>query len=567
MVNKISGKRSTAEIKHLQVGDEEISTIADIADTLAETFSDTSSTKHYSHKFQQHKAHAERQPLTFKSNNTETYNLPFSMDELLNALSDTNDTATGPDDIHYQMLKHLPSDALHTLLNTFSNIWLSGNFPSSWRQAYIVPIPKPDKDTTNPSNYCPIALTSCVCKIMECMLNKRLVWYLENNKLITPTQSGFRKGRSTTDHLIRLESFVREAFAQRQHAVAIFFDLEKAYDTTWKDLHNAGLRGRLPQFVSSFLQDRKFQVTVGGTYSKSHQQEMGVPQGSILSVTLFCLKINSIVKALCPGVECLLYVDDFLICYRSKHIHIIERHLQQCLNKLQDWADTNGFKFSTSKTVCMHFCRLRKSHPEPQLYLNGTLIPVEEQVKFLGLMFDSKLTFLPHIKFLKTKCTKALNLLRVIAHTSWGADQQTFLLLYRSLIRSKLDYGCIVYGSTRSSYLRMLDPVQNQALRLCTGAFRTSPSSSLCVLAGEQPLYIRRRKLSMQYCLRLSSSTQNPAYSTVFDPRFRQSFEPNQIPTLGIRIQLDLQAIGFKREHTEKFSTTKTTLAFCSSTC
>ena len=148
-----------------------------------------------------------------------------------------------------------------------------------------------------------------------------------------------------------------------------------------------------------------------------------------------------------------------------------------------------------------------------------------------------------------------------------GADQQTLLLLYRSLIRSKLDYGCIVYGSTRSSYLRMLDPVQNQALRLCTGAFGTSPSSSLCVLAGEPPLYIQRRKLSIQYCLRLSSSTQNPAYSTVFDPRFRQSFEPNQIPTLGIRIQLDLQAIGFKREHTEKFSTTKTTLAFCSSTC
>ena len=189
MVNKISGKRSTAEIKHLQVGDEEISTVADIADTLAETLSDTSLTKHYCHKFQQHKAHAERQPLTFKSNNTETYNLPFSMDELLNALSDTNDTATGPDDIHYQMLKHLPSDALHTLLNTFSNIWLSGNFPSSWRQAYIVPIPKPDKDTTNPSNYRPIALTSCVCKIMERMLNKRLVWYLENNKLITHTQS------------------------------------------------------------------------------------------------------------------------------------------------------------------------------------------------------------------------------------------------------------------------------------------------------------------------------------------------------------------------------------------
>ena len=101
------------------------------------------------------------------------------------------------------------------------------------------------------------------------------------------------------------------------------------------------------------------------------EQEMGVPQGSILSVTLFCLKINSIVKALCPGVDCSLYVDDFLICYRSKYIHIIERHLQRCLNKLQEWADANGFKFSTSKTVCVHFCRLRKHHLDPELFLYG----------------------------------------------------------------------------------------------------------------------------------------------------------------------------------------------------
>ena len=83
------------------------------------------------------------------------------------------------------------------------------------------------------------------------MINDRLVWYLEKNKIITNMQSGFRKQRSTTDQLVRLESFIREAFVQKQHAVAVFFDLEKAYDTTWKcgimkDLFDAGLRGRLP---------------------------------------------------------------------------------------------------------------------------------------------------------------------------------------------------------------------------------------------------------------------------------------------------------------------------------
>jgi len=123
---------------------------------------------------------------------------------------------------------------------------------------------------------------------------------------------------------------------------------------------------------------------------------MGVPQGSILSVTLFGLKINF--KAISPGVECSLYVDDFLICYRSKHIHIIERHLQQCLNKLADWVDTNEFKFSTYKTVCIHFCKLRKPHPEPTLLLNGrpTPVPVVEEAMFLGVIFDRKLCLSSH---------------------------------------------------------------------------------------------------------------------------------------------------------------------------
>ena len=136
-------------------------------------------------------------------------------------------------------------------------------------------------------------------------------------------------------------------------------------------------------------------------------------------------------------------------------------------------------------------CRLCSANPNPELALNGTLIPVVEQTKFLGVIFGNKLTFLPHIYYLKEKCVKALNLLRVVAHTSWGADQHTLLHLYRSLVRSKLDYGSVVYGSTRESYLRILDPIQNHALRLCLGAFRTSPASSLYVQANEPPLYIR----------------------------------------------------------------------------
>ena len=103
------------------------------------------------------------------------------------------------------MLKHLPPKSLKTLLAIFYDIWENGNIPESWELATIIPIPKPGKDHAEPTNYRPIALTSCICKTLERMINTRLVWYIEFNNLISPVQSGFRSERSTNDNLVRLK--------------------------------------------------------------------------------------------------------------------------------------------------------------------------------------------------------------------------------------------------------------------------------------------------------------------------------------------------------------------------
>ena len=429
----------------------------------------------------------------------------------------------------------------------------------------MIPVPKPGKDDTDPVNYRPISLTSCVCKTLERMINARLVWYLESQNIITNFQSGFRTNRSTNDHLVRLETFIREAFVQKQHLVSVFFDLEKAYDTTWKygilkDLKDIGLNGRLPTFISSFLSDRNFQVRVGSTLSETQQQEEGVPQGSILSVTLFSIKINNIVKALNPGVDCSLYVDDFVICYRSKSMRTIERQLQTNLDKIHSWATENGFKFSQSKTQCVHFCRLRKIHEDPTLYLNGSKIPVVSEAKFLGVIFDRKLSFIPHIKYLKSKCLKTLNLLKVLSNTNWGGDRSSLLRLYRSLVRSKLDYGCIVYGSARKSYLQMLDTIHHQGLRLALGAFRTSPVESLYVEANEPSLYVRREKLLLQYATRVATNTNNPAHDVMFDPNLKELFDtkPKEIKPIGIRLQSPLEQTNINPEYVAPMFTPET---------
>ena len=120
-------------------------------------------------------------------------------------------------------------------------------------------------------------------------------------------------------------------------------------------------------------------------------------------------QINDIVKCLGNLTDCSLYVVDFCICYRSKSMATIERQLQHNLNKIDSWATSNGFKFSKSKTQGVHFCQLRKQHDDPVLRLYGSPIPVVEESKFLGILFYRKLSFIPHIKYLKAKCLKVSN--------------------------------------------------------------------------------------------------------------------------------------------------------------
>ena len=226
----------------------------------------------------------------------------------------------------------------------------------------------------------------------------------------------------------------------------------------------------------------------------------------------------------------------------------IERKLQQSLNRLGCWCDENGFKFSPTKTMCVHFCQLRKHHLDPQLYLNGTHIPTIGEAKFIGLIFDLKLSFIPHITSLQSRCTKSPDLIKVLSNTTWGvADRKGLLRLYRALTRSKLDYGCIVYGSARQSYIKRLDTVHNQGIRLYLGACGTSPVQSLYVEANEPPLCMRRKRLSLQYNVRLMSNEVNPAHSAVFQSDFVATYEVKEraIKPLGLRNESHLDEVGF----------------------
>jgi len=459
-VRKISGKFSPPPPPVLSLEGETVADPKIVADLFAEHFASVSR-KNPDAPGARHRRDLESLGVNFASTGGESYNVPFSLSELKMALSQCHDSSPGPDDIPYAFLRHMSDSAFTFLLDLYNFIWRTGDFPSSWRVAVVLPIPKPGKDHLQATNYRPISLTSCICKVIEKMVNVRLMWYLESQNFLTPVQYGFRKVRSVSDALLSLESSICEAFANNHHQVTVFFDLEKAYDTAWChgiliSLFEFGLRGRLPVFIQGFLSHRLLRVRVGSILSKVCPLEDGVPQGSILSVTLFAVAVNGVVGVLPDGVHSSLYVDDLSISFSAARMSLIERKLQLAINRVVNWATTRGFRFSTSKTVAMHFCRIRGVHPDPDLYLANRRLSCVETTRYLGLVFDSRLTWVPHFRYVKAACQKALSL-RVLAHTSWGADRDTLLLLYRTFILSKLEYGCEVYSFATEARLRVLD--------------------------------------------------------------------------------------------------------------
>ena len=168
MIRKITGKNVASPMHHIK--DENGTLITDrvqIANTLGAAIEKSSSSKNYSKEFQSIKAQKEKQNINFKTNKNLRYNKKFTMRGLKRSLKKSNNSSPGPDQIHYEILRHLPIETLHMLLDIINETWKSDTFPESWREAIIISIPKPGKDHFNPLNYRPIALTSCICKQLK----------------------------------------------------------------------------------------------------------------------------------------------------------------------------------------------------------------------------------------------------------------------------------------------------------------------------------------------------------------------------------------------------------------
>ena len=211
------------------------------------------------------------------------------------------------------MLSNLSEQALHHVLRLYNTSWMEGTIPDPWRHSIVIPMLKDGKDPTRPDSYRPISLTSHLCKLMESMVVGRLRWYLESKKHFHPSQSGFRQGRSTLDHILRLHDTVYKALNNQRSVLAVFLDIEKAYDMVWRNgllikLHKLGIQGNMLKWIRSFLSNRSFQVRIGNTLSDTFKIDNGIPQGSVISPILFAVMMNDLPSEI--GMENALFADN-----------------------------------------------------------------------------------------------------------------------------------------------------------------------------------------------------------------------------------------------------------------
>ena len=457
---------------------------------------------------------------------------PFTLDELTHALHSKKDTSPGIDNISYSILKHLSTSSLVILCRIFNSLWATSSVPESWLHYKISPIPK-----KNSSKLRPIALATCIRKLVDSILNKRLVHWIESNNILPPNFFGFRVGSSTINAVSHLVFDVHQSFINREHVIATFLDVESAYPsvhlpTLAKIISEIGLPPHFANYI--ILMYINQQTTTFSPISPLLRRlYKGLPQGFPLSPTLYNIYSLSLIPKM-PGVKFIIFADDIIAYSFHACLSYAALRLQSAINELILNAFSLSLSLSPQKSSTLVFSLRPHNLADATLACGNTLIPIVTKTKCLGITLDSKLTWTDHIKELISNITPSINFLKALSSAQWGSDPLIMTMFYKSFIQSKIDYGSTLYGSASKSQLDKIDRIQNQCLRLIIGALKSTPIPALYAETGILPLHFRRNLLADRFIARIMSHTYTPPSLTL---KIRHvtaywRFAPHKLPLL-----------------------------------
>lgn len=390
-----------------------------------------------------------------------------------------NDCAAGWDGIPVLFIK-TGKDILTPIITRLCNLCITtGIFPNAFKQALVHPIYKCG-DKSEVSNYRPISVLNILSKILEKVLNKRLMGFLEHESILSKNQYGFRRGVCTEDAVLSLTEAVSSILDKKHKCLAIFLDLKKAFDTVsipilLNKLQNVGVRGAALNIFSDYLTNRTQRVKIKDKISQPSLLSFGVPQGSVLGPTLFLLYVNQLCQFRYPGCTVFAYADDTALLVEGVDWPDVERKADEILRLVTKWLAHNLLTLNVLKTTYVAFSITAASRPPPTLSIRAHTCEIttgdcpcssltrSTHVKYLGVVVDENLSWHHQVESVKARTRKLIYIFKLLRNS---ADTSIMKMVYFALAQSLISYCITVWGGAPKTTLLPLERAQRAVIKI-----------------------------------------------------------------------------------------------------
>ena len=340
---------------------------------------------------------------------------------------------------------------------------LNGMYPNLLKIGRVLPVFK-SGDALKLGNYRPITNLMNINKIFELLTYKRIMKFIDRFNILTNFQYGFRKAKNTTQAIFRLTSDMMNTFHEKSYTVALFLDLSKAFDTINREIliHKLliyGFRGVTNSFLSSYLTERKQYVNIGNFKSSTEFINHGVPQGSVLGPLLFNIYINDIVGV--GDAKKILFADDAVFYVTEKSLVMCIEKIKRLIKELSEWLQNNKLVANVNKTKLM-MVTPRPFDNLPDVYFNGIKLEWVSSIKYLGIIIDNKLNFVPQAREVFVKISKMHG---VFYSLSSLVPKATLITVYHSLVYPLITQNMLIWGGISTANLKNIKTMMNNILR------------------------------------------------------------------------------------------------------
>lgn len=425
---------------------------------------------------------------------TQTGPLPFpslteyEIEEILGKLPSKR--AKGEDGIPNELLKLAKSLLAPKMKSIFNACLKYGYFPTTWKTAMTAILRKQDKDDYSEAGaYRPIALLSCLGKVLETVIARRLAYWAETHKIIAQGHMGGRRQHSTDDAFVILTSWIHSKWREGKIVSGLFLDVKSAYPSVNRHqlthiLNQKGCPAYLTQQIESYLEDRTTKLRLQDFISDDFHIQDGLPQGSPLSVMLYIIYNSSLLIQSNINLQSskisIGFIDDVNHLVANKDIDMNVLELEEEGDRSLEWGRRHGAIFDKKKAQLMHFTH--RKHNDPALEFGDQVIqPRKTELQWLGLWLDPKLTFNAHIGKLQQRGKATLAQINRISRCYHGLSPKETKHLLIAVLKPRILFGSIVWynGKSERKVTKILHLIQNAANRLALGAFKSSPTEQL----------------------------------------------------------------------------------------